>query len=84
MIEIGAGIEHADRDALAERTEAARRIGAVLTVVVVPHVGGGDNHVRLFVLLQLLNHQLRFVCRFAEFDIGEELRVANFRRVVGG
>ena len=68
----------------ARHLHVAGRIGAVLAVIVVSHVGSGDNHVRLFVLLQLLNHQLRFVCRFAEFDIGEELRVTDFCRIVGG
>ena len=68
----------------ARHLHIAGRVRAVLAVVVVPHVRGGDNHVRLFVLLQLLNHQLRFVCRFAEFNIGKELGVANFRRVVSG
>ena len=68
----------------ARHLHVTRCVRAVLTVVVVPHVRGGDNHVRLFVLLQLLNHQLRFVRRFAEFDIGKELGVANFRRIVGG
>ena len=67
----------------ARHLDVARRIGAGRAVVVVPHVGGGDNHVRFFVLLQFLNHQLRFICRFAEFDIGEELRVTYFGRVVG-
>ncbi|SAG06076.1 Uncharacterised protein [Enterobacter cloacae] len=49
-----------------------------------PHVGGRDNHIRFFILLQLLDHQLRFVRRFTEFDVGEKFRVANFGRIVGG
>ncbi|VTN14613.1 Uncharacterised protein [Raoultella terrigena] len=46
------------------------------------HMGRRQNDVRLFILLQLLNHQLRFFRRVAEFNIGEVLRVANFRRIV--
>ncbi|KZP88481.1 hypothetical protein A3N46_02090 [Enterobacter asburiae] len=72
------------RGQAARHFHVAGRVRAVLAVVVVPHMRGGDNHVRLFVLLQLLDYQLRFVCRFAEFDIGKELGVANFRRIVGG
>lgn len=68
----------------ASHLHVTRRIRAVLTIVVVAHMGGGNNDIRLFVLLQFLNDQLRFVCRFTEFDIGKELRVADFRRIVGG
>ena len=68
----------------ARHLHVARRVRAVLTVIVMPHVGGRDNHIRFFILLQLLDHQLRFVRRFTEFDVGEKFRVANFGRIVSG
>ncbi|VTR44388.1 Uncharacterised protein [Serratia fonticola] len=40
-----------------------RRVGAMVTIVVVPHVGGSDNHVRLFIFAQLIHHLLGFLRR---------------------
>ena len=56
----------------------------MVAIVVMAHMGGGQDHVRLFILLQLLDHQLRLFRRFAEFDIGEIFRIANLGRIVGG
>ena len=55
----------------------------MLTIVVMPHMRGGDNNVRLLCLLQFLNHQLRFVGRFTKLNVSEIFRVTNFRRVIG-
>ena len=60
----------------------ARRVRTVIAVVIVPHVGSGDNDVRLFIHLQFLNHHLRLFGRFTELDIGEEFRVTDLRGVV--
>ena len=48
------------------------------------HMGGRDNDVWLFTHIQFLNNQFGFISRFTEFDIGKELGVANFRRIVSG
>ncbi|MNT67942.1 hypothetical protein D3C72_2061260 [compost metagenome] len=61
-----------------------RRVGAMITIVVVAHVGGGDNHVRLFIFAQLIHHLLGFLRRNTEFDIGKVFRVADFCSVIGG
>ncbi|MNL66022.1 hypothetical protein D3C87_1904310 [compost metagenome] len=68
----------------ARHLDVARRVGAVVAVIVMAHVSGGDDHVRFFVLAQLLNHSFRLLRRHAELDIGEVFRVADLGGVVGG
>ena len=60
----------------------ARCVRAVLTIVVMPHMGRRDNNVWLFCLLQLLNHQLRFISGLTKFDISEIFRITNFGCVI--
>ncbi len=69
---------------LTRHFHVARRIGTVITVVVMPHVGYGNNHIRLFGGTQGFNQRLRFRGRLAELHVGEIFRIADFRRVVGG
>ncbi|GCV05810.1 hypothetical protein HmCmsJML025_01918 [Escherichia coli] len=47
-----------------------------------PHMGRRDNNVWLFCLLQLLNHQLRFISGLTKFDISEIFRITNFGCVI--
>ena len=68
----------------ARHFDVARRVGTMLAVVVMTHMGGGDNHIRFFILIQFINDQLRFGGWLAELDISEVLRVADFGRVIGG
>ena len=64
--------------------DIARGVRAVVAVVIMSHMGGRDNDVWLFTHIQFLNNQFGFISRFTEFDIGKELGVANFRRIVSG
>ena len=68
----------------ARHFDIARGVRAVVAVVIMSHMGGRDNDVWLFPHIQFLNNQFGFISRFTEFDIGKELRVANFRRIVSG
>lgn len=47
------------------------------------HVGSSQNHVRLFILLQLPDNEFGLFRRFTELDIGKELGITNFSRIVG-
>ncbi|MNS97709.1 hypothetical protein D3C72_1320550 [compost metagenome] len=66
----------------ARHLNIARRVGAVIAVIVMAHVRCGDNHVRLFVLTQLLHYLFGFLCRNTELDVGKILRVANLGCVI--
>lgn len=52
-------------------------------VVIMTHMGGGQNHIRFFVLLQFLDNQFGLFRRLSELDIGKELGIADFSRIVG-
>ena len=67
----------------ARHLDVARRIRSVVAVVIMAHVGGGQNNVRFFILLQLLDNEFGLFRRFTELDIGKELGITNFSRIVG-
>ena len=61
-----------------------RRVRAMCAIIVMAHMGCGDDDIRFFGLLKFLNDQLRFFGGFTELDIGKEFRVADFGGVVCG
>ena len=54
----------------------------MVAVIVVPHVGCGDNDVRFFRFAQGFNHFFGFFCRDTEFSVREVARITDFRCVI--
>lgn len=62
----------------------ARRVRTVVAVVIMSHMGGGNNHIRLFVLFDLLDQRFGLHGGIAELNTFQQFRITNFGRIVGG
>lgn len=68
----------------ARHFDITRGVRTMISVVVMAHMGGRQNHIRFFIQLQLLDNQFGLVRRFAKFNVGEIFRVTYPGRVIGG
>ncbi len=51
----------------------------MLTILVVAHMGSGNDHIRVVLAFQLSDNFLRFFFRIFEFNCADIFRVTDFR-----